>query len=42
VKQTFYIETSAISYLTVWQSRDWWQNERTRFELFASLPRDAR
>ncbi|MEI7900240.1 MAG: type II toxin-antitoxin system VapC family toxin [bacterium] len=48
MKPTVYIETSVISYLTARQSRDlrlaadqavtrdWWQNERIRFELFAS------
>ena len=48
MKPTVYIETSVVSYLTAWPSRDmvvaayqqitrdWWRNARDRFELVAS------
>lgn len=48
MKQTVYIETTIVSYLTAWPSRDvlrlshevmtrdWWTNERHRFELRTS------
>ena len=47
-RQTVYIETTVIGYLTAWPSRDlvvaahqqitreWWNNHRSRFELVAS------
>jgi hypothetical protein len=47
-KPTVYIETTIVSYLTAWPSRDvvrlshelltrdWWNDERSRFELYAS------
>jgi predicted nucleic acid-binding protein len=48
VKPTVYIETTVVSYLTAWPSRDlvrlaqqvltreWWDGERANFELFTS------
>jgi predicted nucleic acid-binding protein len=48
MKPRIYIETTIVSYLTAWPSRDvvrlaeqqitrsWWDNERHRFELFTS------
>jgi hypothetical protein len=47
-KPTVYIETTIVSYLTAWPSRDiirladqtitreWWQTQRGRFDLFTS------
>src|SRR5438874_778848 len=48
MKQTVYIETTVISYLTAWPSRDivraaqhkithdWWHTQREQFDLFTS------
>lgn len=48
MKRSIYLETSIISYLAAWPSRDlviaahqgltreWWQTQRTRFDLFIS------
>lgn len=48
MKETVYLETTVISYLTAWRSRDlvtaaqqqiteeWWNSDRTRYELYVS------
>ncbi len=48
MKPTVYIETTIVSYLTAWPSRDvvrlaqqqvtrdWWDRQRTHFDLFVS------
>ncbi len=48
MKPTVYIETTIVSYLTAWSSRDlivaahqqltreWWEHQRAKFELFIS------
>jgi hypothetical protein len=48
MKPGIYVDTTVISYLTAWKSRDliraaqqqitqeWWKNHRNRFDLYAS------